>query len=226
MTVLSRKWIYSIGIVFVGIILYFSPQIDPIVAKLAFNPTTSSFYGNTSLICYIVYHIVPYLVALMVIIPIVYFLWAKYKYTTPARFNQARRFFIIVILSLVIGPGLIVNIGFKENWGRPRPMQVLKDKQKYTPIWQPNFAEPQDNSFPSGHASIGFFLGVPLFVLGYKRLASIVSLIAGIIIGIVRILQGGHYLSDVICAGLFVWICSYLIMLCYDKYLFKGVKNA
>lgn len=39
-------------------------------------------------------------------------------------------------LSLAIGPGLIVNVGFKELWGRPRPIQctAFNGDREFLPV--------------------------------------------------------------------------------------------
>ena len=33
---------------------------------------------------------------------------------------------LFVVLLLIIGPGLIINFVFKENWGRPRPRECVQ----------------------------------------------------------------------------------------------------
>ncbi|MFO0918449.1 MAG: hypothetical protein U0872_09060, partial [Planctomycetaceae bacterium] len=41
-----------------------------------------------------------------------------------ARLGPASRAGWFLVLLIAIGPGLIVNVGFKQNWGRPRPHEV------------------------------------------------------------------------------------------------------
>ncbi len=106
----------------------------------------------------------------------------------------------------------MVNVAFKEHWGRARPYQVLRDGKQYSPFWQPQFSEKDNNSFPGGHASIGFFLGIPFLAIGRRKVAVIFSLMGGALVGSVRILQGGHYFSDVIFSGIFVWLTAVLVI--------------
>lgn len=186
--------------------LYYSPTIDNKIAILPFNPDSWKFYGEVHLWTWFIYHLVPVLTALFIAIPILT-LVLSFKFELLTKYRKA---IAVILLSLTLGPGLVVNTVFKNHWGRARPYQVLRDHHTFTPVWQPNFKAKSDNSFCSGHAAIGFFCGVPFWVFNRKRIAVIASLLGGGIIGAVRILQGGHYLSDVIFAGIFVWMCTYI----------------
>ena len=48
---------------------------------------------------------------------------------------------IFLISALIIGPGLIVNAGLKENWGRPRPLNVTEfgGPQHFVAWWKSNW---------------------------------------------------------------------------------------
>jgi lipid A 4'-phosphatase len=113
---------------------------------------------------------------------------------------------LYLVLSLAVGPGLIVNLVLKENWGRARPSQVTQfggDK-----IFSPAFAIagqcPRNCSFVSGDASIGFAtLAVALLVVRRRRVAILAAIGAGAALGAMRIAQGGHFFSDVVFAGVF-----------------------
>ena len=107
----------------------------------------------------------------------------------------------------------------KDNWGRPRPYQVLRDNEEFRPMYSPNFGDSADNSFPCGHATIGFFIGVPFLVCGRRRRGLAVSIIGGGFIGFIRILQGGHYLTDVIFSGIIIWLSAELVVYMYDKFV-------
>jgi hypothetical protein len=36
-----------------------------------------------------------------------------------------RMYGLFILLSVILGPGLLVNLVFKDHWGRPRPRQVV-----------------------------------------------------------------------------------------------------
>lgn len=123
-----------------------------------------------------------------------------------------------LVLLLIIGPGLIVNTVFKGHWGRPRPVEIVDfgGEQRYRPVWQKGIAG-QGKSFPSGHASIGYYLMAPFFFLypmGFKRWGIfflIVGLAYGTTMGIGRIVQGAHFASDVLWSAGFVYFTGLVL---------------
>ena len=191
-----------------GVFLYYSPQIDLNVSLLAYNMTTTRFYGEVSTWCTIIYWMVPCLTVSFVLLSVLTLIFNK-KMPNP---HAARKGAVIVLLALAIGPGLVVNTIFKDGWGRPRPYQVIRDHQEFAPVWKADFNAPKNNSFPGGHASIGFFLGVPFLAMGFRRRGLVVSAIGGFVVSLVRVLQGGHFVSDVVFSGIFVWRRAELVV--------------
>ncbi len=207
----KNKWFLLLIIIFV-VFIFFSPCLDKSAAVMPFDIKHKVFYGETSPICKFIYQMVGWLTWGIVISSIIGIFINKSINNKSVRISA-----IIVLLALAIGPGLLVNSLFKNHWGRARPYQVLRDNHQYSPVWQPHITKVEDNSFSSGHAAMGFFLGVPLFVMGYRKMGFMLSLLGGVIVGIVRILQGGHYLSDVVFSGMFVWVSTYLAISLVNK---------
>ncbi len=119
---------------------------------------------------------------------------------------------IFVLLFLALGPGLVVNVILKDQLGRARPREVVEfgGTFAYTQMWQPGNAG-KNSSFPSGHASIAFFAIAPWFLLrdSHRKTAAgflLLGLTFGTLVGTARILQGGHFVSDVIWAGGLVYL--------------------
>lgn len=139
-----------------------------------------------------------------------------------ARFQSFRRIFIYLVLVLVIDPGLLVNTLLKDQWGRPRPRDLVEfggDYRYERPLQMDT--ESPGKSFPCGHATMGFYFLALAMVLrrDKRRLSAYVlafALLYGSLIGLARMAQGGHFLSDVIWAGALVWLVSFL--------LFRGLK--
>ena len=124
---------------------------------------------------------------------------------------------LFLAIFMVLGPGLVVNTVFKEHWGRPRPGDIVNfgGKQTFHQSWETGEAG-QGESFPSGHASVGFFLFAPFFFLGKShRKAAFAFLYLGIAFGFLmgagRIIQGGHFLTDVIWSGLFTYLTGLIL---------------
>lgn len=214
-----QRFIFIILLLILGLVfLYYSPYIDQAIAIVPFNHITNKFYGEINNWCSFIYFLVPCITTLLIAVPVGILILNK---KTSIFYKRAA---IIVLLSLMIGPGLIVNTVFKNHWGRARPYQVLRDHKSFSPVWQRNANAPENNSFCSGHASIGFFLGIPLLALRRKKSAVITSLGGGVIIGVVRVLQGGHYLTDIIFAGIFVWIGAFFAIYITDNIVLKIFK--
>jgi lipid A 4'-phosphatase len=123
-----------------------------------------------------------------------------------ARFRVRRAVIAYVALSLAIGPGLLSNGLLKENWGRARPAQIVEfgGPKAFSAAIVPAKECPANCAFVSGHAAVGFFL-VTFALLaapGTRRRAAVAAAVAaGSIIGLGRMAQGSHWLSDIVFAG-------------------------
>ena len=124
---------------------------------------------------------------------------------------------LFLALLLVIGPGLVVNIIFKNHFGRARPVQTqeLGGKQTFSSLGDPG-PSPGGKSFPCGHASMGFYwLGLFVFFWRDRRELAwgfcALGLTHGLIMGLGRMAQGGHWPSDVLWAGGFVYITAWTL---------------
>lgn len=107
----------------------------------------------------------------------------------------------------LIGPCIIVNAVLKDHWGRPRPRQVdiFGGTKRHLHVWEKGPGG-EGKSFPCGHAAAGFFLFSPYFVLRRRNPRTATLFLAlgigyGTLMGIGRMAQGGHFLTDVIGAG-------------------------
>jgi len=131
--------------------------------------------------------------------------------------RETRRLGLFLFLCLAIGPGLLVNTVFKENFGRPRPRQVIEfgGQQEFRSVGEKPFVG-QGKSFPSGHVSMGFFWLAPClyFWRRHRKLAcsfAAAALLQGGLMGFGRLAQGAHWLSDVLWSAGFVHLTSWLL---------------
>lgn len=128
-----------------------------------------------------------------------------------------RRQAAFILLCMALGPGLTVNIVLKEQVGRARPREIVEfgGSRQFTQCWQPGEAG-TNSSFPSGHAAIAFAVMAPWFVLRDEERRAAAGFLAaglgfGILVGIARILQGGHFASDILWAGGLVYLIGGLL---------------
>ncbi|MFN7093932.1 MAG: phosphatase PAP2 family protein [Burkholderiales bacterium] len=205
-----------------GVFLFYSPQLDQWLAIIPFNESSGRFYGEVSPWCKFIYSAIqPWITLALILLPILMLIFQKKITSLTSR--QIKRVATIMLIALVIGPGLLVNAGLKENWGRPRPYQVIRDGETFSPVWQPHWGEHKNNSLPSGHVAIGAFLGVPLLALGYRKKGVVISLLGAAFVSIVRIAQGGHYLTDVIWSWILVWLSAELVTYVTNRLDKKGI---
>lgn len=133
------------------------------------------------------------------------------RWWTP--FQPRRRAALYLLLVLLLGPGLMVNTVFKDNWGRARPAQTEEfgGQRQFTPAWVMSDQCPNNCSFVCGDAGIGFALVGLAFVTRRPRRWLAAGLTLGGALGLMRMAQGGHYLSDVIFSFYAVWFTAWAL---------------
>lgn len=124
-----------------------------------------------------------------------------------------------LLLTLAIGSGLITNALFKSQWGRPRPRQVEQfgGAFAFRPFYAPNFGKKSEplRSFPCGHCTTGFYF-FSFYFLGRRTsrrwlewLGLVTSTSLGLALSLTRIMQGGHFFTDVVCGGIVMWMTAF-----------------
>ena len=137
------------------------------------------------------------------------------------RIQPHKKTLLYLLLCAVIGPVVIVDGVLKKNLDRPRPHQVIAFGGPYPfePPFSPRFVCNGCESFVSGHAAVGFyFLSIALWWRCKRWI--IYAIVLGSLAGAIRIVQGGHFLSDVVFSGWVVWFSSLLIY-----YFFKRATD-
>jgi lipid A 4'-phosphatase len=122
--------------------------------------------------------------------------------------NISTRVIVYLLTTVAIGPGLIVETLLKPHWGRARPKDVtlFSGSAAYTPPFAISDECARNCSFVSGHAAIAFWVTAYAFLLPpvWRTIALRAALVFGLFVGLVRIVQGAHFASDVASAGLIV----------------------
>jgi lipid A 4'-phosphatase len=112
----------------------------------------------------------------------------------------------VLLLTMLIGPGLLANLILKDHSHRPRPVQIEEfgGSMEFRP-WYRFDGNCQNNcSFVSGEAAEAFWMLAPASFLAPPLLAYGIAAAAifGTAVGVLRMAYGGHFFSDVVLAGL------------------------
>lgn len=123
---------------------------------------------------------------------------------------RARRAAVGFLLAAALtGPVLLVDIGLKDHSGRARPVNVqpFGGPRQFTPAFVPADQCRKNCAFVSGHVATASFLMAFgwLAAPAVRRRWLLAGAAAGGFMGLVRMLPGGHFLSDVI----FAWFAVY-----------------
>jgi lipid A 4'-phosphatase len=150
------------------------------------------------------------LLTVAVIVPAVIALVMK-LFWPRRRAPMSIRAALFLILSLTLGPGLLVNQVLKENWARPRPVTVLAGDHAFMPWWDPRGACGSNCSFVSGEISTAVWLAAPAVLAPPPWRALALGAVAVYASGmsLQRMLMGAHFPSDVLFAailtGFVIW---------------------
>jgi lipid A 4'-phosphatase len=110
---------------------------------------------------------------------------------------------VFVLLCAALGPGLLVNLVLKDHWGRARPTQIeaFGGSHAYTPPVIPSEECERNCSFVAGDPSAGFFY-LSFAMLAGSAAGAVAATALGLALGVLRMAEGGHFLSDVLFSGL------------------------
>ncbi len=133
-----------------------------------------------------------------------------------ALWGLSRADVVYLLAVFLLGPGLLVNGVLKEHWGRARPSQIVEfgGDKRYTPPLVIADQCGHNCSFVSGEASLGFAFAAFGFAARAprrRRLGLAAGVGLGSAFGLLRMVQGGHFLSDVYFAGLIIFLLAWLL---------------
>ncbi|MFY9478748.1 MAG: phosphatase PAP2 family protein [Aquabacterium sp.] len=200
------------------------PTIDLIFSQRYYTPQAGFFQANNPLV-QALYQYTPMLGNTLLVLSALLALGAPRLARLARRQGQNhaatqltglwRRTAIGLLLMATLSSGLIVELGLKNFMGRPRPVQTIEfgGDQPFHGAFQRGDNPGSHRSFVSGHAAAGFSLiALGLFAgRTWRRRWTLIGLTAGALVGLGRIMQGGHYLSDVVFSFYAVWLSCELV---------------
>ena len=185
------------------------PAIDLWFSGLFWRPGEGFFLADLAPVqwSYAMFRDIPYvLVPLLAWLFLASWVWARRSEVA------LRRGLLFLFLVMAIGPGLVVNEVFKAESGRARPatVQQFEGTRQFTPAFEPSDQCSSNCSFVSGHAAMGFFFLALAWVLRDRRWLYWGAAI-GLLVGLGRMMQGAHFLSDVLFGYPVVYLTALLL---------------
>ena len=138
------------------------PELDLIVARYFFH--AGSFFGGDEDLRFAreFFRVTPF-----VVLAAYAALWLARRSGVKLPWAPSGRAVIFLIATIAIGPGLIVNLGLKDHWGRPRPYQTqgFSGQDPFRPWYATDGACKRNCSFVSGEAATAFWTVAPASLL-------------------------------------------------------------
>jgi membrane-associated PAP2 superfamily phosphatase len=193
------------------------PQLDLAIAGIFFDSARGDFALRLVPWLGWLRGAVPWTVAALVA-PAVIALVVKLAHPA-ARMLVPGRAILFLLATLLVGPGLLVNVTLKDHWGRPRPIEVTRfgGTQPFVPWWNPRGPCAKNCSFVAGESAGAFWTLAPAALAPpqWRALAYGAAFGFGAATGLLRMAFGGHFFTDVVFAGVLmfvvVWITHGLI---------------
>lgn len=203
------RWSWS-AILVTAVVFVLFPQIDLMFTGLFYRQGEGFYLGSLPWVEFF-YDFGPQIVVVLALAVLVVLLTALIR--KKRIFNVDTVVWLYFVLVMLVGPTLIVNVILKENWGRYRPNQVTEfgGTQAFSPALI-RTGNDEGFSFVSGHSATGFsLLAIALVLARHRRVVFTAALFYGSIIGLSRIMQGGHFLSDVVFSFIFVYLTAKIL---------------
>jgi lipid A 4'-phosphatase len=127
---------------------------------------------------------------------------------------------VYVLLVMVLGAGLIVNAGLKNNFGRARPRDLVEfgGNKEFTPAFVPSQQCNTNCSFSSGDSAGAFFSLALVMAFRRRRNWMIAATALGAMVSFGRVSAGAHFFSDTV-------VSFFVMLLMADALYYYVVLN-
>lgn len=192
------------------IILVAFPQIDLYISALFYTNQEGFFWGRHPIVLF--FYSIPRVIVIVALIGLILLI---IDMITRKRLFSLRPLLLFYFSAvMIVGPGIIVHNIFKDNWGRARPVQThyFGGTKEFTPAWVISDQCQSNCSFVSGHSGGAFgLIALALLLKRRRNLAMITAISIGSLVGLGRIIQGGHFFSDVFFSFIIVFLTAKIL---------------
>jgi membrane-associated phospholipid phosphatase len=209
----SRAGLVVIGLATALTVIVFTlyPELDLAISAVFFDPARGIFPAQNDRFLAGFRFVTSWAIAIGIAIPAIALIGKMLFPSRPALLPG--RAMLLILMSIAIGPGLIVNAGLKENWNRPRPglVQEFGGAMSFKPWWDASGDCRRNCSFVSGESAAAFAMLAPAALVSAPWQMTAIGAVAlfGAMMGFLRVAFGGHFFTDVLFAGalsaLLVW---------------------
>jgi lipid A 4'-phosphatase len=197
----------------IGLLFGIFPEWDLKLAALFYNPATRTFPLKVNTLAAVARDGAMWIAWGIALLPLVALL---VKFARPdRRLMMSGRAAVFLLVTLLLGAGILSNLAFKSHWGRPRPVLVTQfnGDMPFVPWWDPRGACGMNCSFFSGEGATAFWTYAPAALAppAWRPLAYISATLFGVITSVLRMAFGGHFFTDVAAAGLMMFLVVWLV---------------
>ena len=210
---LKRAWREFLVLLFFAVtttLLFWLTDLDTQLAALFYHPGHSVAdwpYRHGAFIKILYDYAFPFTVISGLSAFTVYIAGHFHHYT-----RRFRRRALYILLVIALGPGVVVNLVFKDHWGRPRPVHTQAFGGEYAYVPPLKLGHTPDKSFVCGHCSAGYaFFALYFLSQNHKALYFMLTLVLAWTMGFTRMTSGSHFVSDILWSGYLVFLVAFAL---------------
>lgn len=196
----------------VGLLFGLRPDLDLAFSALFFDPVQRLFPLRTAAAMETARDVAEWILIILALPAAIVLLIRLFRPGWMMPISPRAALFLLATLAL--GPGLLVNGILKQQWPRPRPVQVTEfgGAHRFVAWWDPRGTCRSNCSFVSGEASSAFWSTAPaaLVPAPWRALAFGAAIAYGGALSLLRVVAGAHFLTDVVFAGVFTFLIVWL----------------
>jgi membrane-associated PAP2 superfamily phosphatase len=196
----------------IGATFALRPELDLHITQPFFDTQTDDFWLRHVMLTDAARKFTTILVILLAFLPVLAL--AARAVVMRSGAEPAVRAAVFLWSTLLLGPGLLVNMVLKQFGGRPRPIDTFEfaGHDYFVAWWDFSGGCPANCSFVSGEMSAAVWTLAPaaLAPLRMRPAAYGAAIAFALFVGVQRLAAGAHFFTDVVFAGAFTFLIVWL----------------